>query len=669
MCGIYGVLSQNCNGCARDDELARMGAVVEHRGPDDFGHYVGRGVALGMRRLSIIDVSGGHQPISNEDGTVWVVANGEIYNFQELRSELERKGHRFRTRTDTEVIVHLYEDFGPEFFRCLRGMFGLALWDTRRERLVLGRDRLGEKPLYVRRESNRLLFASELKAILQAESVPRRLNLLALQQYLQLGYVPAPLCLLEGFEKMLPGHYLVVERGRVEDRTYWDVPFGHIDNRSEAEWVEHIQAKLLQTVQMQLISDVPLGAFLSGGLDSSTIVAIMARLTGRPVKTYSIGYEGEHSYHNELDYAKIVAQAFRTEHHEILVRPEATELLPKLAWHLDEPVADSACLTTYLVSKLARESVTVILSGVGGDELFGGYRRYLGNSLMRYYRLLPDSLRRRLLPALLARIPQDRHSSWKDYVRYAAAFVKSAESDPLSRYTSYVTLFTPQMQQELVCGEANDAKGLDTAAFLHQFFERCRDSDTLSRIMYADLKASLADDLLAMTDRMSMAASIECRAPFVDHELVELACSMPSFLKVRGFSMKYLMKKAVAPWLPSAILKRKKRGFGAPIGAWLRKDLEPMVRELLSEDQVRRRGLFRWPVIQKLVADHSAQRRDATDHLFALLVLELWCQSYLDQKTRGPAPTQSVASGPVKIMQLPCRTTVEARGIPSVGKT
>jgi asparagine synthase (glutamine-hydrolysing) len=292
MCGIYGIFSQDHPEYVREDELVRMGAVIEHRGPDDFGHYLGRGVALGMRRLSIIDVAGGHQPISNEDETVWVVLNGEIYNFQELRSELEQKGHRFRTRTDTEVTVHLYEEEGLEFFRRLRGMFGLALWDTKRERLILGRDRIGEKPLYVRREPSRLLFASELKAILQVEGVSRRLNPVALGEYLALGYVPAPLCLLEGLEKILPGHYLVVERGRVEDRAYWDVPFGKTEQHSEAEWIERIQTKLLETVRTQLVSDVPLGAFLSGGLDSSTIVAAMTRLSGRPVKTYAIGYEG-----------------------------------------------------------------------------------------------------------------------------------------------------------------------------------------------------------------------------------------------------------------------------------------------------------------------------------------------------------------------------------------
>ena len=307
------------------------------------------------------------------------------------------------------------------------------------------------------------------------------------------------------------------------------------------------------------------------------------------MKTYSIGYQGEHSYYNELPYAKAVAQAFHTEHHEIVVHPEVSELLPKLIWHLDEPVADSACLTTYLVSKLARESVTVILSGVGGDELFGGYRRYLGDSLMKYYRLLPAPLRKSWLPALLARVPQDRHSSWKDYARYAAAFVKSAELDPASRYMGYVTLFAPQVQRELLRNKvAGNSNGSDLAAVaLQNYFRRRTDSESLNRIIYADLKTSLADDLLAMTDRMSMAASIECRAPLVDFELVELASRMPSSLKVRGFTLKYLMKKVVAPWLPREILSRKKRGFGAPMGAWLRKDLHATVSDLLSEEGAR----------------------------------------------------------------------------------
>src|SRR6267142_2848288 len=529
MCGIYGVVDHSRSGAPLAPLLVSMGGIVQHRGPDDFGHYVGRGVALGMRRLSIIDVAGGHQPICNENESIWTVLNGEIYNFQSLRRELEGKGHLFRTRSDTEVIVHLYEELGLGLFSRLRGMFGLALWDAKRGRLVLGRDRVGEKPLYVRREPGRLVFASEMKSILQLDDVPRRLNFTALEEYLTLGYVPAPLSLIQGIDKVLPGHYLVVERGSVEDHQYGEVPLGQPMEQREEDWMEQIRAKLLETVKMQLGSELPLGAFLSGGIDSSTIVAAMSKLTGRPVKTYSIGYTGEHNYYNELPYAKIVAQHFGTDHHEIIVRPEVIDLLPKLIWHLDEPIADSACLTTYLVSKLARESVTVILSGVGGDELFGGYRRYLGNSMMRYYGFLPGFIRRKWLPSLLARMPQDRHSTWKDYARYGAAFVKSAELDPASRYMGYVTLFAPQVQRELLQRAATTDLGNSDAAAgaLQDSFARCADPDSLNCILYADLKTSLPDDLLAMTDRMSMAASIECRAPLVEYELVDLTPRTP----------------------------------------------------------------------------------------------------------------------------------------------
>jgi asparagine synthase (glutamine-hydrolysing) len=640
VCGIYGLVQLDSSAAGREETLGRMGSVIEHRGPNDHGHFQGRGVGLGMRRLSIIDIAGGHQPIANEDETVWLVLNGEIYNFKELHTRLEQKGHCFRTRTDTEVIVHLYEDVGLDLFKHLRGMFALALWDVKRDRLVLGRDRVGEKPLYVRREPGRFLFASELKSILRAGDVPRKLNTIALEEYLALGYVPAPLTLLEGIEKVLPGHYLVIENERVEDHEYWDVPHGKTENHSEQDWIDQIREKLLETIGSQLVSDVPLGAFLSGGIDSSTIVAGMARLTGQPVKTYSIGYEAGDDYYNELSFAKTVAEQFGTDHHEIIVRPEVSNLLPKLIWHMDEPIADSACLTTYLVSRLASESVTVILSGVGGDELFGGYRRYLGNSLQRWFKLLPGPVRRSWLPALLRLLPQDRGSAWKDYARYASAFLKTAELPPAERYMSYVTLLSPQVQNDLLQRDSEGgARGDGSAAeALQRYFARSPEDDDLSRIIYADLKTSLPDDLLALTDRMSMAASIECRAPFVDYELIELASRIPSSMKIRGFTMKYLLKKAVAPWLPHAVIYRKKRGFGAPVGSWLRQDLQPLIQDLLSEDQVRRRGLMHWPAVQSILKAHQDQHSDHTDHIFALVALEIWCRIYLDGQDWKSAP-------------------------------
>lgn len=633
MCGIYGIL--DLKGDSRPEErlLTKMGNVIHHRGPDDYGHFCDRQIALGMRRLSIIDIEGGHQPIANEDNTVWVVCNGEIYNFKELRAELETRGHLFRCRSDTEILVHLYEEEGVELFKRLRGMFAIALWDAKRSRLVLARDRLGKKPLYICREPGRFLFASELKSILEVCGISRKLSVQALREYLALGYVPAPWTLLEGIEKLLPGHFMIIEKGSERCEQYWDVPQGPPEIRSEGEWIEGVRDKLMEAVRIRLVSDVPLGAFLSGGIDSSAIVAAMACLTNRPVKTYSIGFDGGDHFYNELPYARIVAKAFGSDHHEIMVRPEIADLLPKLIWHLDEPIADSAFVTTYLVARLARESVTVILSGVGGDELFGGYRRYLGDNLVRYYRWLPRAMRTKWLPGLVAVLPQDRHSNLKNYIRYADAFMKSAESSSASRYTSYVTLFSPELQDSLLAnGFGNGSyksNGLASQTMGNYFATTGGDSG-LNQLIYVDIKTSLADDLLALTDKMTMAASIECRAPFVDQELVELAARIPASLKVRGFTMKYLLKKVVEPWLPSEILHRKKRGFGAPMGSWIRRDLEPLVKSLLSETQIKKRELFNWPIVRQIIDKHMAQKSDYTDQLLALINLELWCRIFLD---------------------------------------
>ena len=629
MCGIYGIADLQGNALLDLELLSRMGDVIVHRGPDDEGHHVKGGVGLGMRRLSIIDVEGGHQPIANEDKTVWVVCNGEIYNFKELRTELEARGHIFGCRSDTEVIVHLYEEEGTELFKWLRGMFAIAIWDVRRRRLVLARDRLGKKPLYLARQPGRLLFASEIKSLLEDVTISRELNYSALNEYLALGYVPAPLTLFKGIEKVLPAHYLVCERDRVTSHCYWDIDPERVEMLPEEEWVQRVREKLLESIRIRLVSDVPLGAFLSGGIDSSAIVAAMARMTDQPVKTYSIGFEGEDRFYNELPYAGIVARAFGTDHHEIMVRPNVAELLPKLIWYMDEPIADSALITTFLVSRLAAQSVKVILSGVGGDELFGGYRRYLGDSFSRYYQLLPGPIRLRWLPSLLARLPRDRHSSWKNLFRYAEAFVKSANLPPSESYTSYVTLFSPDARAELQYAGGN---GLGpTSESMERYFQQCAGAENLNRFIYVDLKTSLPDDLLALTDKMTMAMSLECRAPFMDHELVELAARMPAHFKVHGFTMKYILKKAVKPWLPAEILNRKKRGFGAPVGAWLRRDLKLLVHETLSEKQVKKRGLFQWPVVEQLIRRHDSQEGDYTDHLLALINLELWFQQFMDK--------------------------------------
>jgi asparagine synthase (glutamine-hydrolysing) len=658
MCGIYGTLNFDESASSDVALLHRMGRAILHRGPDDEGYLVSGELAMGMRRLSIIDLSGGHQPIPNEDETIWVICNGEIYNFKGLRDALEQRGHRFRTKSDTEVLVHLYEEDGPEFVNRLRGMFAIALWDSRRRRLVLARDRLGKKPLYVRREPRRLLFASEIKSILEDPSVPRRIDPMALEEYLALGYVPAPSTLFEGIEKILPGYVWTIEQETVRDQSYWDLSFASAEEASEEEWAERIREKLLESVKIRLVSDVPLGAFLSGGIDSSALVAAMSRCTDQPVKTYSIGFEGEDSYYNELPFAGIVASAFGTHHHEIMVRPKVAELMPQLVWHLDEPIADSAFVTTFLVSQLARKSVTVILSGVGGDELFGGYRRYLGDSLLRYYAKLPSFVQSGIIPAVLRWLPQDRRSGWKNNVRYASAFVNSLHLDPLERYLSYVEVFPAGMRRQLLAfASPSKVNGhVDGTMALSRHFAAATGADGLHQIMYADIKTSLTDDLLALTDKMSMAASIECRAPFMDHELVELAARMPSSLKVRGLTMKYVLKKALEPWLPKSILHRRKRGFGAPVGGWLRRELDSLVQETLSPGQIRKRGLLNPVTVQQILASHRSQEKDYTDGLLALITLELWCQAFLDGRNWKQDPMGRMQSWQVGTAGPPAAT-------------
>lgn len=643
MCGIYGIASLKGGPLPQRTHLSRMGQAIQHRGPDDEGYYSGRGIALGMRRLSIIDLQGGHQPIPNEDESIWAVCNGEIYNFKELRRELEQAGHRFRCGSDTEVLVHLYEQEGLDFVKKLRGMFALAVWDENKGRLIVARDRIGEKPLYLWQDRERLIFASEIKAILEFPEVPRQVSLRALHDYCALGYVPAPLTMFEGIEKLPPGAMLVLERGAVSISSYWDLSFNNVEERPEAEWVELLREKLLECVRSQMISDVPLGAFLSGGLDSSAIVAAMAQNSGQPVNTYSIGFAGPDQYYDELPFARIVSRAYATKHHEIVVRPDVCKLLPQLIWHMDEPVADSALITTYLIARMAKETVTVILSGVGGDELFGGYRRYLGDSVGKYYRRIPQFMRRSVFPFLLSNLPQDRHSAFANYARLANSYIRSAELDAAQSYSDFITVFSPAMRAELL----RDHREPEDFA-IHSYFAQCAGAESLHRNMYVDIKTSLADDLLLLTDKMTMAASIECRAPLLDYELVELMARMPARMKVNGFTLKYLFKKVAAQWLPGEILNRKKRGFGAPVGAWFRNQLQPLIEDCLNREQLVKRGFFEPDAVNRIISDHATRKADHTDHLLALVSFEMWCRIFLDnggEASGTPWTAESVVLG------------------------
>ncbi|MFI5402194.1 MAG: asparagine synthase (glutamine-hydrolyzing) [Planctomycetota bacterium] len=636
MCGIYGVLALKPG--ARPDPalLSRMGAVTRHRGPDDDGVYADQHVLLGMRRLSIIDLSGGHQPIGNEDGQIQVVCNGEIYNFRELREELKRRGHVFKTGSDTEVLVHLYEEEGDAFVGRLNGMFGFALWDARRRRLLVGRDPVGIKPIYYALDGQRLAFASEAKALLEMDGMTPAVDHAALADYLAYGYVPAPRSMFQGIRKLPVASLLVCEQGTVSVRRYWEVPRPE-ERLSSAEWIGRVRESLERAVVSQMVSDVPLGAFLSGGIDSSAVVAFMARHSSAPVKTYSIGFEGSaaEGYYNELPYARQVASRFGTDHRDIVVKPDVAGLLPRLLWHMDEPIADTAFLTTYLVSEFARRDVTVILSGVGGDELFGGYRRYLGAYYDRYARLLPRWFRTRVLAPLARRLPADRHSALLNLSRHVRTYLLSQEFAFEDRYRFYMQVFKPEAREALVATPLLD--GEDPLA---RAFAGAGEGDALYRLFRCDLETQLPDDLLLLTDKMTMATSLECRVPLLDLELVDLSARMPSSLKVRGRELKHVLKRALRGILPDEILSRKKRGFGAPFGAWLKRELAPLLGQVLSRESVERRGLFRWETIARTIADHNANREDYTDHLLALLNFEIWCRLYLDG-----TPHEAVAAG------------------------
>jgi asparagine synthase (glutamine-hydrolysing) len=630
VCGIYGIVSLR-DGVSPDPELlAPMARVTVHRGPDDEGVLVRDGIALGMRRLSIIDVSTGQQPIANEDSTVWALCNGEIYNFREIRRELIARGHRFRTGSDTEVLVHLYEQYGLDLVDRLEGMFGFAIWDEPRRRLVVGRDRLGIKPIYYHRGVDRLVYASEAKAILQVPGIDAEIDPVALEEYLSFGYTPNGFSLFKRIAKLPPASLMICEGGEVTVKTYWQVP-RDIDTAPSAEmWADEARAEIERAVQAEMVSDVPLGAFLSGGIDSSAVVAMMARHSDQPVKTYSIGFDTGKAgaYYNELPYARKVAGLFSTTHKEILVRPNVAELMPKLLWHMDEPVADSAFITTYLVAQFARRDVTVILSGVGGDELFGGYRRYLGDHYANRYNKLPSWLRRRFIAPAADFLPSDRHSPLLNLSRHARTFIKSSGLSNEDRYRSYVEAFSAEsLDRILTAGRSGRIDSLDDA------FAAARGGDGLNRLMRIDLATQLPNDLLMLTDKMTMANSIECRVPLLNHRLVELGARIPADVRIANGEMKNVLKRALGGLLPDDILHRKKRGFGAPMGAWLKDEMAPLMRHFISRETVTRRGWLDWPEVEQTMTRHATQKADHTDHLIALLNLEIWAQLYLDGRT------------------------------------
>ena len=633
MCGIAGRFNYDPLRPVSREVLEAMTDAVSHRGPDAAGYHLAPGIGLGHRRLSIIDLSTGDQPLANEDGTIWTVFNGEIYNFADVRAELLSHGHRFRTGSDTEVIVHGYEQWGERCVEKFRGMFAFAVWDARARRLLLARDRVGVKPLYYAELPGRgIVFGSELKSLLEDPDVPRDWRADAIDAYLTLLYIPAPATIYKGIHKLEPGHVLVAERGTIRTSRYWDLEFtGDGDPRREEEYLEELDALLRESVALRQISDVPLGAFLSGGIDSSAVAAYMVETSARPPVTISVGFD--HKRYDELEHAKRVAGHLGCEFHPRTVTPDIVSLLPKLAWHFDEPFADSSAVPTYYVSKAARELVTVALSGDGGDELWAGYARHRVENWEQRARTM-------LGPASAAAGMLGRALPLS--VKGARA-LRHLGSDPGQAYAlkHAYGMFEPDAKTRLYSSDfGNSVRHADPFAAFRDAYGRCRSTDPLDRGLYVDVHTYMVDDILTKVDRMSMAVSLEAREPLLDHRLLEFAARVPTSLKLKDGRGKYLLRKALEKKVPREILERGKQGFEAPIGEWLRGPLAPMADSLLADGRLRDRGVFNDREVTRLWTDHREGRADHRHRLWQLMMLELWFRQFID---KAPAPRAAYA--------------------------
>ncbi|MEE9218524.1 MAG: asparagine synthase (glutamine-hydrolyzing) [Acidobacteriota bacterium] len=625
MCGIACILHDDPQKPADIGVLRRMSDRIAHRGPDAEGFHVQGPVALASRRLAIIDLETGQQPISNEDGKIWVVFNGEIYNHPQLREELLRRGHQLRTRTDTETIVHLYEEHGDDLVHHLRGMFAFALWDSRRKRLLLARDRLGKKPLFYARTPGAFIAASEIKALHPYPGLDRTLDPQALDLYLTYGCVPAPATIHRGVRKLPPAHLMVVENGRVQIRRYWQVPTREALPLDEEECQKEVLRHLRDAVRMRMISDVPLGAFLSGGIDSSLIVALMQEISDRPVRTFAIGFP-ERRY-SELPHARLVARHLGTEHHEFVVEPDIVDLLPRLVRAYDEPFADHSSVPSYYVARETRRHVTVALNGDGGDEAFAGYLSYLPSKIYRVTDHIPGGLRRVLastsswIGPLTARVRT---------LRRATNLMRRMALPPVQRYAEPRFYITPQMKQDLYTPEFRQAVAdVDPFSVVRPSFERNGAPTLLDRMLAADLETYLPDMLLPKMDIASMANSLEARSPFLDHVLVEFAARIPARLKLRGWTLKYILRRTAAAFLPPSILARGKQGFSLPVDPWFRGKLRGYLGEMILGARALGRGYFREEGIRRLLKE----QQDGMDHgvrLWALLMLEHWHREFVD---------------------------------------
>jgi asparagine synthase (glutamine-hydrolysing) len=624
MCGICGYISLSENLKNRKPLIQKMKDLLTHRGPDDEGLYLNNNAALGHRRLSIIDLSTGKQPMGNDDGSIWIVYNGEVYNFPEIKDNLEKKGINFRTQSDTEVILRGYEVYGLNILDELNGMFAFAIWDEKKKRLFAARDRLGKKPFYYYCDEGKLIFASELKSIIVHPDISRDVNPEAVDKFFSFNYIPAPLTIFKNVHKLRPGHYLLWEAGELCVRQYWDVKY-HSNNlyKSETDFTEHLYELLKTSVKRRLISDVPLGAFLSGGMDSSIIVGLMALVNEKPVKTFTIGFE-EQGY-SEVDDARMIADHFKTDHHEFRVKSEAIDMLPKLVWHFDEPFADSSAIPTYYVSKIAREHVTVILSGDGGDEMFAGYRRYINRNGYAGYRKLPRMLRERILGPLAVAAPFQMPS--RNFLLEISRLEKKENFDWIEIY--------PYIKNELYSREfQRDVQKQDHPGSVIHYWKNMPESPLLSRLQYSDTKVYLPEDILVKVDRMSMANSLETRAPLLDYEVAEFAAGIPAEWHFKDGRAKYMLRKVAEKFLPEPIFHKKKHGFAIPANEWFRNELWEMTSDLLGSSRFHSRGYFNQRNVSKILNEHKKGARDYSTWLWCLVNFELWFQTYMDSDLR-----------------------------------
>jgi asparagine synthase (glutamine-hydrolysing) len=623
MCGIAGVLYKDSQRPVEGTLLERMCAVIHHRGPDEWGMWNQGPVGIGMKRLRIIDLAGGRQPIANTDGSVRIVFNGEIYNYLDLRADLEKSGYRFITNSDTESILHLYEEYGEDCVQHLRGMFAFAIWDGGRRKLFLARDRFGKKPLHYLADGEKLVFGSEIKSILEHPDVRPEVYRPAIVNYLAYGYTPDPDTMFRGISKLPPGHTLTWKDGELSIRQYWDLDFCP-DNppQDDAWYLGEVDRLLHEAVRLRLVSDVPLGAFLSGGIDSSLVVAMMAQQMGEPVKTFSIGFEDPK--YNELPFARMVAERYSTDHHEEIVKPDAEAVLSDLVRVYDEPFADSSSIPTYYVSRLARRHVTVALSGDGGDEIFAGYDRYLDSPLCHSTDRIPRAVRRILFGSVTNLLPERFYGI--NFLRYLAA-------DEDARYIRKMTkglssFYSKVFSQSLI----HEVSGADPTPVLQQYLNRAHGRDLVSRRQYADVKGYLAGDILTKVDRTSMLVSLEARAPLLDHLLAEFAATIPSTLKVRNRNLKHVLKTLARTYLPPEVINRPKMGFAVPIAKWINHEWREMSQELVLGKRALLRRNFNPRYLHRIMAEHRYCRRNHDGAIWALMVLEMWYRSFIDHR-------------------------------------